>query len=124
VSAAQNPPTDPTNGAPGTASSPRANGTALAAVAPAPIAGVPTAEDRSAAFRAVQGGSEMQSGEALLVEAYAAVWIILFAMIFFSWRRQRALDERVRTLEGALARARVAAATSSASEGAGEVGGG
>jgi len=108
VSAAQTPPAAPTPEAPGAAGSPRAAST-LAPATPAPIASAPTAEDRSAAFRAVQGGNEMQSGEALLVEAYAAIWLILFAMIFFSWRRQRALDERVKTLEGALARARAEA---------------
>lgn len=120
MSAAQNPPTDPTNGSPATAQSPRVNGTAVAATTPQPIASAPTAEDRSAAFSAVQSGNEMQSGEALLVEAYAAIWIILFAMIFFSWRRQRALDERVRTLEGALARARAEAARGGASGAGGD----
>lgn len=62
--------------------------------------------DRSEAFRPVTGAETMQSGEKLLVEAYAAIWIILLALFFFSWRRQTRLDARIAELEGALARAR------------------
>ncbi len=69
-----------------------------------------TAEDRSTTFRPVEGGTEMQSGEKLLVEAYAAIWLILFALVLLSWRRQRALDARVAGLEDALAKARAAEA--------------
>ena len=65
-----------------------------------------TAEDRSTAFRPVQGGAELQSGEKLLVEAYAAIWIILFVLVLLSWRRQRRLDERVTSLSTAIDRAR------------------
>jgi hypothetical protein len=65
-----------------------------------------TTDDRSTTFRPVQGGTEMQSGEKLLVEAYAAIWIVLFAMILLGWRRQRKIDERVSSLEAALAQAR------------------
>ena len=62
-----------------------------------------TAEDRSTTFRPVEGGNQMQSGERLLVEAYAAIWIILFVFLILSWRRQKKLDARVAALEGALA---------------------
>ena len=48
----------------------------------------------------------MQSGEKLLVEAYAAIWLILFALVLLSWRRQRRLDERMAGLEGAIEKAR------------------
>jgi CcmD family protein len=48
----------------------------------------------------------MQSGEKLLVEAYAAIWLILFAMILLSWRRQRQIDRRVDALAASVARAR------------------
>lgn len=64
------------------------------------------ADDRNTAFRAVQGGNEMQSGEKLLVEAYAAIWVILFALVLLSWRRQKGLDERMGTLSAAIERAR------------------
>ena len=48
----------------------------------------------------------MQSGEKLLVEAYAAIWLILFAMVLFSWRRQKSLDDRMGTLSAAIDKAR------------------
>ena len=62
--------------------------------------------DRATTFRPVEGGNQMQSGEMLLVEAYAAIWIILFALVFFTWRRQKKLDARVASLETAIAKAR------------------
>ena len=65
-----------------------------------------TPDSRSQAFRPVEGGTEMQSGEKLLVEAYAAIWIILLAFLLLSWRRQKAIDRRIETLEGAIAKAR------------------
>lgn len=74
--------------------------------APAPTATTQGADDRSTAFRAVEGGNEMQSGEKLLVEAYAALWLILFGLILISWRRQKAIDARVFTLESELAKVR------------------
>lgn len=64
------------------------------------------ADGRSTAFRPVEGGNEMQSGEKLLVEAYAVIWIILFAVVLLSWRRQKAIDQRIDGLEQAIARAR------------------
>jgi len=48
----------------------------------------------------------MQSGEKLLVEAYAAIWLILFALVLLSWRRQQTIDERVSSLEAAIEKAR------------------
>ncbi|WP_438020029.1 CcmD family protein [Sorangium sp. So ce315] len=63
-------------------------------------------DDRAQAFRPVEGGNELQSGEKLLVEAYAAIWIIIFALVFLSWRRQKQIDRRIDALEAALQRAR------------------
>jgi CcmD family protein len=65
-----------------------------------------TAEDRAQAFRPVQGGAELQSGEKLLVEAYAAIWLIVFALVLLSWRRQKQIDRRIDVLEAALGKAR------------------
>jgi CcmD family protein len=48
----------------------------------------------------------MQSGERLLVEAYAAIWLLVFAMILLSWRRQRQLDRRIDALDASLRDAR------------------
>jgi hypothetical protein len=70
-----------------------------------------TVEDRSTTFRPVQGGDQMQSGEHLLVEAYAAIWVVLFALILLGWRRQRRIDARVAGLEVALAAARAESST-------------
>jgi hypothetical protein len=84
---------------------PRASATAAGSpAAPAPT--VTSSDDRNTSFRAVQGGGEMQSGEKLLVEAYAAIWVILFAMILLSWRRQRGIDERMTVLTAAIDKAR------------------
>jgi CcmD family protein len=79
-----------------------------------------TAEDRSTAFRAVQGGNEMQSGEKLLVEAYAVIWLVLFGLVLLSWRRQRKIDDRVSSLEGALAAARAQASREKAHKAGGD----
>ena len=44
-------------------------------------------------------------------EAYAAIWIILFAMVLLSWRRQRQIDARVASLDAALTIARAVQAS-------------
>jgi hypothetical protein len=54
-------------------------------------------------FRAVEA-SETMSGETLLVEAYAALWIILLGFVLVSWRRQSQIDARVNELERAVSR--------------------
>jgi CcmD family protein len=48
----------------------------------------------------------MQSGEKLLVEAYAVIWVLVFGMLLFSWRRQKKMDERIAGLEQAVTAAR------------------
>ena len=65
-----------------------------------------TPDDRGTAFKPVEGGNEMQSGEKLLVEAYAAIWLILFAMVLLSWRRQSRIESRIQGLEGAIEKVR------------------
>ena len=59
---------------------------------------------RTTEFRAVEGGAETMSGGTLLVEAYAALWIILFGFVVVSWRRQSRIDARVAELERAVTR--------------------
>jgi len=46
----------------------------------------------------------MVSGGTLLVEAYAALWLILLGFLLVSWRRQGRIDARVDELEKAVAR--------------------
>lgn len=81
---------------------------ASSAAAPAPTV-TTTTDDRSQSFKPVTGGPELASGEKLLVEAYAAIWIILFALVLLSWRRQRGIEARVAHLEDAIQKARAAA---------------
>ena len=64
----------------------------------------PAPGQNSTEFKAVEGGSETMSGETLLVEAYAAIWVILFAFIVASWRKQARIDARVDELERAVAK--------------------
>lgn len=63
------------------------------------------ADNRATQFNPVAGG-ETQSGEKLLTQAYAAFWIVAFVFVLLSWRRQKKIDERVTSLEAAVAKAR------------------
>jgi CcmD family protein len=73
---------------------------------PAPTGTAQSADDRSTAFRAVQGGQELQSGERLLVIAYMAIWLLLMALVALSFRKQARLNQRIVALEDALAKTR------------------
>ncbi|MBX3215768.1 MAG: CcmD family protein [Labilithrix sp.] len=70
----------------------------------------PTADDRATEFEAVDGTGEQFSGYTLLVEAYAAIWLILLVWLVFIWRKQADLAARVAGLESALDRAEKRAA--------------
>lgn len=58
-----------------------------------------SADDRATGFEAVQGGPQMQSGGALLIEAYAVLWVILMTWLWFMWRKQAALHTELDDLE-------------------------
>jgi hypothetical protein len=62
-------------------------------------------------FAPVEGGPEMQSGEALLVEAYAVMWILVLGFVVLAWRRTIAFERRLDSLEAVLAAAREPAGT-------------
>jgi hypothetical protein len=62
-------------------------------------------DDRSTEFHAVQSGPEMRSGEQLLVEAYALIWLFLLAWLVIVWRKQNVVSSRLRDLEAAIVRA-------------------
>ena len=68
-----------------------------------------TPDDRATQFTAVDPNAEQYSGSTLLVEAYAAIWIILMAWIFLLWRKQASLAERLDDLERTIDRAAAAA---------------
>ena len=62
--------------------------------------------DRATTFQAVQGNQKEQySGGALLVTAYAALWVVLFAWVAIVWRKQSALNARLAELERVLDKA-------------------
>src|SRR5262245_1168377 len=66
----------------------------------------PSADDRATEFNAVTGQTgEHYSGYTLMVEAYAAIWLIMMVWLVFLWRKQADLTSRVDGLEGALVRA-------------------
>lgn len=76
------------------------------APAPGNSAAPKSTDDRATTFRAVEGGTQMQSGEKLLVEAYAAIWIIAMIFLVSIFRRQKRIDARMASLELALEKAR------------------
>jgi CcmD family protein len=59
-----------------------------------------TPNERSTTFQAVEGNpAEQYSGTTLLVVAYSALWLVLFAWVALVWRKQSALNERLEGLE-------------------------
>lgn len=71
-------------------------------------------DGRATEFTAVEGGNERYSGSTLLVEAYAAIWLILMAWIFMLWKKQASLTARLDGLEAAIDRAAATQAKGSA----------
>jgi hypothetical protein len=65
----------------------------------------PHADDRSTEFKAVDGQGEHYNGYTLMVEAYAAIWLIMMVWLVFIWRKATSLTARVDGLERAIARA-------------------
>lgn len=67
------------------------------------------AEDRATDFKPVEGtAGERYSGSTLLVEAYAAIWLILMLWLVLLWRKQASLTSRLDGLEAAIDRAAAA----------------
>jgi hypothetical protein len=66
---------------------------------PPPSAASETPDDRATSFQAVKGEPEHYNGAALLVTAYAALWVILIAWVALVWRKQAALTTRLDDLE-------------------------
>jgi hypothetical protein len=63
-------------------------------------------DDRSTTFQPVPvNAGETRSGSTLLIEAYAVLWVILMAWLFFQWRKQASLGARLDELERAIDRA-------------------
>lgn len=62
-------------------------------------------KDRETEFTATTGGPEVKSGEVLLVQAYVAIWLLLFGYLALLWRRQRSLHDRLDAMDKVLDRA-------------------
>lgn len=74
-----------------------------------------TPDNRSTSFQAVEGNAKEQySGGALLVTAYAALWVVLFAWVAIVWRKQGALNVRLVDLERVIDKAAEKAAEAGA----------
>jgi hypothetical protein len=71
--------------------------------------GSATPSERATSFQAVQGEAEHYNGAALLVSAYAALWVILLLWVGLTWRKQRTIDSRLGELERVIAGADEAA---------------
>lgn len=61
-----------------------------------------TVEDRSTQFVPVEGGQQTTSAEALLITAYALMWLVVFVFVWLTARRQKALHDRLDHIERAL----------------------
>ncbi len=84
---------------PGIAPAPSAAPLAAPTTAPATSASV-----RDAGFQEVRGG-EVYRGETLLVSAYIAIWVLLFAWIALIWKKQASLHSRLDALDRSIDRA-------------------
>ena len=63
-------------------------------------------DSRATDFRPVEGtAGERYSGSTLLVEAYAAIWLILMVWLIVLWNKQATLTSRLDGLESAIDRA-------------------
>ena len=62
---------------------------------------VPQRKTADEGFAPVAGG-DLTSGEMLLVEAYAAMWLLAFIFIYAMWRRTIALETKTTALKRAL----------------------
>lgn len=69
----------------------------------------PSADDRADEFKPVVQSNAAQneqfSGYNLMVEAYAAIWLVLMIWLLMLWRKQASLSARVVGLEAAIGRA-------------------
>ncbi len=76
------------------------------AAAPSAQPSATTPGEPSTEFRPVEGGGNVASGEMLLIQAYAVFWLLAFALVIVTLRKQRKLDDRIDQLERDVAKAR------------------
>lgn len=61
-----------------------------------------TPDDRAMGFERVEGGTETSSAGALLVAAYLLMWVLLFGIVWLSWKRLIGIEARLHGLERGL----------------------
>ena len=61
--------------------------------------------ENTSAMQATPETGEHYNGYTLMVEAYAAIWLILMGWLLMMWRKQAELSTRVAGLEASLDRA-------------------
>ena len=74
----------------------------------APGGAAPSPDDRSTDFHAAQGEAQQYSGEALLVSAYGALWIVLMIWVAIGWRKLSRVADRLDDLERVIDKAAAA----------------
>ncbi len=68
--------------------------------APAPI----SSSTASSEFVAVEGGGDSGNAGTFLVAAYILMWLLLMLFVWMTFKKQRALRERISLLESAVAK--------------------
>lgn len=61
-----------------------------------------TPEERATEFVPVKGGEDTTSAATLLVIAYVLMWALVFGFLALTWRKNRALHERLSALESSV----------------------
>jgi uncharacterized membrane protein len=61
-------------------------------------------QERSTAFKPVEGGTETTSAATFLVAAYVLMWLCVLVFILLTWRKTRSAQAQVDRLEKALAK--------------------
>ena len=75
----------------------------MQATSPSPTSSAaPAASGEPGVYVAVQGGAETRSGEALMVEAYIVLWLILMGWLFMLWRKQARIHQKLDALEAVI----------------------
>jgi hypothetical protein len=72
------------------------------ATAPSASTSTATPDDRATSFQAVKGGGEQVPGGALLVSAYAVIWVIVLIVVVRVFHRQSMTSEQIAALEKAI----------------------
>jgi hypothetical protein len=68
----------------------------------------PTASASARSTTRVVDAPELENGARLMVEAYAAIWIIVLGLVVVMWRRTRSLEARVGVIDAAIAKTNAA----------------